>query len=1591
MFLTRIAINRPVTTAMFFLALSLLGVISWNKLPVQLTPNLTFPQISVQASMPNASPDQIEKELIIPIEGEIAKMEHIERITSVVRNGSGSVNAEFKLQANMKFVSLKLEQKINELSARLPENSRVNVGRNMDMAAILSNALMDVSIRGEGDVNSLRKFAEEKLKPELEKIDGVANVGVRGGNLREVQIEIEEYQARKYGINLNTVISRINAFNREKEFLGKIKRNNAINFVTISGQVTKLSELENIIINESIPLKLKDISVIKYGSQEEDRIYRINGRSTVGISLLKDNESNLLKTANNAVEEIERLNKIYEPEGLQIVVNMNAADFMTEAITNIEYLAISGAILSLLVLLVFLKNGRTVLAILLSIPISLLVTFNLMYYFGLTINVLSLIGLAIAVGMLVDNSIVVLENIFRHYELGKKPKEASMIGCSEVFKAIFASTLTTVAIFLPIVFLSDTTLIILKEIMLALIFPLGVSLIVAVTVIPSYAAQVLIRLKDFESEVSKRRSVLKKWQNSRIMELFTILLKARLRSPARTIILLTLLFVVTPVVTCPFMMIFEGVQEETQLPIYIETERGADLDATDRIALEVENIVDSLDFLKEFRTDVQPEEASVTLEFMNKDDRNNEELSLDDIRDRLESQTDIIPGGTIRYERISAGGRTGTGGGGGGDMGGGGGGMGGLGALFGSTDEIIRVKGYDQGTMKFVVESIMDRLRSFPEVNSRRVRSNLREGGLELQIWGDQKSMSQYNLTMRNIMSGITASQRQGNEMTTRFKDSDGEVVIRAKMIEKKERNIEELRDMSIPVPNVGDIPIENVSRIIMDEGRRSILRRDQERQIEIRYTFRDEYAQTQQDLEALRVEVDEAIHDIRLPRGFNLEIIHDEDNLLYTVMTRFLIGILIIYTILASTFESVKFPVIIFISIPMAITGSLWLLFFTGTSVQNPFALFSFLILLGIVVNNGIILIDYITILRKQHNFSRSRALLHASRARVRPILMTSITTILGVLPLAIWPNNASDMTQPFAISLIGGLSFATLLTLVYIPVLYLSIDDFINGMRRKGIPGVLIAIILNAGLVWMVLWGVQSLIYRILWIVIFTFALNAILWNVYNYLDRRKKKVIFGDDLFIRIRNLTKIYNEPSKFKKDFFRRTRIEDNLREKGVFKKDLSSIYENLIWKVPLFAFFIFVHYHFIDRTFRSGFWLFIMSASFYFLFNNVIKSIWYLIKIRKDAGNIPELSRRAKRFIASAKVLEVIAMFVYLDRLWNLKTGWTIFWCFMWLFIWYSRSITMRIYKGEVQVDKIKGWFKKIRKFFYRILLKIPGIGRKKIQVRALHGVDLEIRNGMFGLLGPNGAGKSTLMRLISNLFIPSRGEIYFNDYKLSGHRDFIQKFIGYLPQKFGLYGEFTAWNHLNYMALLNRWGNKNERHKLIESVLKNVNLWDRRNDKIKTFSGGMKQRVGVAQALLNLPRIIVVDEPTSGLDPRERIRFRNMLAEMSKNRIVIFSTHIVEDISTSCREVAVLNKGKVLFQGDPEDMRNHASGKVWEAEIPADSFTEWNRKVQIVSHMRKENYVKIKYISNKPAEDLETKPAEPTLEDAYLLMLNPI
>ncbi len=323
--------------------------------------------------------------------------------------------------------------------------------------------------------------------------------------------------------------------------------------------------------------------------------------------------------------------------------------------------------------------------------------------------------------------------------------------------------------------------------------------------------------------------------------------------------------------------------------------------------------------------------------------------------------------------------------------------------------------------------------------------------------------------------------------------------------------------------------------------------------------------------------------------------------------------------------------------------------------------------------------------------------------------------------------------------------------------------------------------------------------------------------------------------------------------------------------------------------------------------------------------------------------------------------------------------------------LWYisiaAHYLSKRIHKYNINIDQIEGRFRNIKKAVYQATAKIPFLGYKKAPFKALNAVSMDIHTGMFGLLGPNGAGKTTLMRIICGIFEQSYGKIFINGIDTQKKREELQGLIGYLPQEFGTYENLTSWEFLEYQALLKGIYQPDVRKQRITEVLEAVHMYENKDKKIGGFSGGMKQRIGIAQTLLNLPRILVVDEPTAGLDPRERIRFRNLLVELSRNRIVIFSTHIIEDIASSCNQVGVINKGSLKYHGTPSDMVNIAQNVTWTFEIPAREFAKLPADLLIVHHIRNGEYIKVRCLSEvQPVPDAVR--TAPLLEDSYLWLL---
>ncbi len=469
-----------------------------------------------------------------------------------------------------------------------------------------------------------------------------------------------------------------------------------------------------------------------------------------------------------------------------------------------------------------------------------------------------------------------------------------------------------------------------------------------------------------------------------------------------------------------------------------------------------------------------------------------------------------------------------------------------------------------------------------------------------------------------------------------------------------------------------------------------------------------------------------------------------------------------------------------------------------------------------------------------------------------------------------------------------------------------------------------------------------------------------------------RRANTSLISDDepINIALQHIVKVYQSESKFVREWKTGTKF----GEKERLKHGVKSFKENLIWQIPIFVFLQWMTWIYLE----SSFWSFIFILISYFVILSFLKNIGKYI-IKSFATD--------KIIYKSVMWLFPIISVVFYVYKFEFSSG-IVLVTLLWYLAIKIRVTGIKLLKGNINTERLTGRFKGIRRIWYLFVKSIPVIGKTKVPFKALKGVSLNMETGMVGLLGPNGAGKSTIMRIICGILEQSYGKVFINGFDTQKYREELQGLIGFLPQEFGSYENMTTYEFLDYMAIIKGLKDEDLRNKRIKYVLDAVHMWERKDSVIGSFSGGMKQRVGIAQIMLHLPRILVVDEPTAGLDPGERIRFRNLLVELSRVRIVIFSTHIIEDISSSCNQVAVMSKGELKYWGNPSNLSKLAVGMVWTCEILSSQFHDFNKKYKVVHHVGIGDIVKVRVIS-------ETKPhesaiqVEPNLEDSYLWLLN--
>ncbi|RCW38416.1 efflux RND transporter permease subunit [Marinilabilia salmonicolor] len=1566
-------INRKVLVSMFFVALTMLGVISYRSLSVELIPAMELPVLFIRVMAPVERDLQyVEREAVIPLEGAAGRLDKVEKIESRVMPDGGMVSVYFAQQADMRYAYLKLSEQVDAVRSRLPEGFMAEVMR-VDMEQI-NTEFMQIQVIGEGGADRIRTLLEQEVNDRFMAVDGVASVQVFGGREKTVTVKVNRDELESYGLTMNDIRQQIRSGQQSKTFVGEVHQHGTRFFVNAGAEYLSPTDIGQIVIREDGPLLLSDIATISYGLREPDSFSRVNGNDVVTISLVRESQVNLIELSDKVKDELAAVNEDFAPRGLTLEIQSNSAEEIEKNIDQIIQLALIGGLLAIFILWIFLENLPLVLVVMVAMPVSVFGAFNFFYAADITINMLTLIGLALAMGMLIDNGVVVMENIYRMTSRGGKPEDIVVKGTSGIWRSVTAATFTTIVVFLPFVFATNQVLSeVARHVSVSIVSTLLVSLLVALVLIPTIVNAILKRQKGHSWRLSRLPL------HNHLVQIYIQLLKGGLRHPARLVMGGLGLFFLVAFLSFAYSIAGNKPVEKSTVEVNVSMHEGSTLQKADELIRTMEERLARLNLPADVISKIYTDRAVITVE-VDKDSMDYQKLSFQEIRSKVENELWVEwPGASVSFDT-------------GGESGGGGAGMGGGAmSMLGLADEQrqVVIKGENFNDMVLTANDLVDLMKEnltsldgvWVEGSWQRPEVMLDLDPYWMGINGVQPAQVVAQLTTLSPQTesgGTFKADNQEYDIMLAYEQTEEDSLERAKAAD-----MQTLADTRIRTGGGERVELESFADIALQNSESQYHRVNQEKQIVVRFTMKKEVEGSRELEEIALKEIEELLLVAGLPEGVTATLQRDESTKEYYFLAG--MAILLIFMILASVFESFSAPVVMLFTIPLAAVGSMLALLFTGNSLLNFNTFIGFLILLGVVVNNGIILIDYAMQLRRS-GVSVVRSYMEAGMARLRPILITATTTIVAMLPLSLGEGEyVGALGAPFAITVIGGLVFSSVLTLVFVPAFGLGLERALNWIRslKQVLRAALIGVwILLFVLIW---WGSDmSVLWQMVTTVLAVAGVPWVLWFALNSLKRASSKLIGdGDDIRINIRNIVKVYGRPNRFRLEWKQRTNLRHRLLKVPLSSAELRA---GLIWQIPLLVFLSWFSLIYLEDSFwQLFFWVvnyFVIAGYF-----EVLHQRWF--KWRFSAGHLINRRRFLKIIRWTWRIgYPLVLLFVMLQSWKNQGGAVTII--VLWIIIGSVVLVSKKTRAGSLKPEMIRGWFKVIRRRFVKLVMLLPFAKEAKEPFKAVKGVSLELSSGMIGLLGPNGAGKTTIMRTLCGILDQSYGKIFINGFDTADYREELQGLIGYLPQEFGTYENMTALEFLDYQAILKNITDETLREERVRYVLKSVHMWERRNNKIGAYSGGMKQRIGIAMILLHLPRILVVDEPTAGLDPRERIRFRNLLVELSRERVVVFSTHIIEDISSSCNQVAVMSKGALRYWGEPRDMVNIAKGKVWQVEVSPHEVEEMTQRFTVIHHMNQGGQVRLRCLSSEKPDNRAVE-VTAVLEDSYLWLLNSV
>jgi hydrophobic/amphiphilic exporter-1 (mainly G- bacteria), HAE1 family len=1015
---------------MISMVIILLGAISLTRLPVDLMPDMQMPTITVRVNYAGVGPLEMEELVTRPIEQAVSAVAGLERVDSTSSEGNANIRLNFVWGTDLAEAADEVRTRLDRVRGRMPEDADPPTVFKFDSTSM---PIMGIGVEGDFDPVTLREIAQNDLSPRLERVAGVAAVTINGGLRRQIHVDLSREKITALNLSPDRVVQILRTENQNIP-LGEVNDADRTLLLRSPGQFTNIDEIKNIVVltREGVPVYMRDIADITDATEDRRSFMRINGVNGIRMQVTKQSGTNTIQIAEGVKREVERINA--DIQGMRLQILDDQSRFIDRAIHSVQEHAMIGGLLVIAIIYLFLRDFKSTMIICTSIPVSVIGTFALLYFGGYTLNTLTFGGLALGIGMIVDAAIVVLENTYRHLEMGKDRMTAAIDGSEEVWSAILASTLTHIAVFVPMLFLTGVSSIMFGQLAAVVSFSLAMSLLVAVTIVPVLCSRFL----DPPHVIHGRAGIMSGfnrridgWLND-LDAFYARMLHLALAHRPTVFATGFGLFVVALLLIGQIGFEFQPQTDEGEVRIDAELAVGSRIERTEAVMLALEERVkqvvpEAIMLITQAgggggfgNSSTHRGNIDIRLVPRSERTRTNEEISM-----QLRRELNGIPGVVVRAR--PSGGQQMRGMGGGGQ----------------DSRLSIEILGHDLEQSKRIAEDLKTLLDSTPGIADTRLQRE--EGRPELAVRVDRDKAALLGLTVTGVANTIRTNV--AGTQAAMFRDAGNEYPIVVRLRQEDREEVAEVGDVLLSTPAGQVLPAKNVMVIDRGTGPVSIERKNQERVQRVN-------AETETTLSEAVEAVQARLNEITVPKdfavGFGNEV-EEQAKSFRELQLVLILAIVLVYTVMASQYESLRDPFIIIFSIPLAAIGVVGALLLTGT----PFSMQAYIgviMLAGIVVSNAILLVDYTNTLRKRDGLELRAAIELAGKHRLRPILMTSLCTALGLVPMALGIGEGAELQAPLARVVIGGLLTSTMITLVFVPAMYTLFEEGVRGIFKKG-----------------------------------------------------------------------------------------------------------------------------------------------------------------------------------------------------------------------------------------------------------------------------------------------------------------------------------------------------------------------------------------------------------------------------------------------------------------------------------------------------------------------------------------------------------